>query len=153
MIKDFPTLRTKRNPLGFTLIELMIVVAIVAILATIALPSYLQYVKRSDRAAAKAALLENAQFLERNYIEAGNKYDKDSANADVVLPLTQSPKAGTAKYNLSADPLTTSTYTLKAEPISGGPMDGDECGTFTLNNLGQKQLVGASLTVAECWNR
>ena len=67
-----------RNQQGFTLIELMIVVVIVAILASLSYPSYREYVRRSARAEAKAALLENAQFMERNFT-AANRYDEDSA--------------------------------------------------------------------------
>ena len=66
---------------GFTLIELMITVAIIAILAAIAYPSYTQYVRRAHRADAKTALLSNAQFLERNYTES-NLYHKTDPDND-----------------------------------------------------------------------
>ena len=55
---------------GFTLLELMITVIVIAILASIALPSYQDYLRRGYRADAKAALMENAQFMERNFTEA-----------------------------------------------------------------------------------
>ena len=55
----------RRRPLGFTLIELMIVLAIVGILSAIAFPSYTKYVAKGKRAEARAALLESAQYMER----------------------------------------------------------------------------------------
>lgn len=137
---------------GFTLIELMITVAIVAILAAIAYPSYTQYVRRAHRADAKTALLGNAQFLERNFTEA-NAYNKDATNANITqssLPHTQSPGTGTAIYNIGLT-VDASTYTLTATPASGGAMDGDVCGALTLNHLGVKGVGGS--TVAECWGR
>ena len=60
---------------GFTLIELMIVVAIVAVLASLAYPSYTRYVKRGQRAGAQVALNEAAQFMQR-YYSANNAYDR-----------------------------------------------------------------------------
>lgn len=139
---------------GFTLIELLVVIAIVGILASIALPSYLDYTRRAARADAKTALLENAQFLERNFTEA-NRYDKDSANNDITLPYTVSPRDGTAVYNITlpSASLSQTAYVLKATPISGGRMDGDGCGTLTLNQLGQKNVESASLSAATCWNQ
>ncbi len=141
---------------GFTLIELMITVAIVGIIAAVAVPSYQDYVRQNNRAAVKAVLYENAQFMERFYSQ-NNQYDA-SLGADVrantaddvaiVLPNTQSPKTGTAQYNISLQAVANDTYVLQAVPT--GTMAGDTCGTLTLSNAG---LQGAGGGVANCWNR
>ncbi|MDD5033543.1 MAG: type IV pilin protein [Methylococcaceae bacterium] len=143
--------RTKTR--GFTLIDLMVAVAIVGIIATIAYPSYMEYVRRANRSEAKAILLETAQFLERNFTVA-NRFDKDSAAADIVLPYTHSPKSGTAKYDITvtypaAGACTLGQcFTLSAAPT--GSMTGDACGTYTLTQAG---VQGSGGTVADCWQR
>ena len=69
---------------GFTLIELMIVVAIVAILAAVALPSYQSYVVRTQRAAATSCLAEMAQFMERVYTVALAAVDQRTFSVTAV---------------------------------------------------------------------
>lgn len=148
---------------GFTLIELMITVAIVGIIAAVAFPSYQNYVRQSNRVVAKAILYENAQFMERFYTQ-NNQYiasvgPNGVANGGggddiaAVLPITQSPRPGTgvvAQYNISfqGGAPGVATFTLQAVPT--GSMTGDPCGTLTLTNTG---VQGAGGNVADCWNR
>jgi type IV pilus assembly protein PilE len=142
---------------GFTLVELMVVVTIVAILASIAIPSYREHMRRANRADAKTALLQDAQFLERNRT-ATNKYNKNAADGAALtkahLPSQQSPSDGAARYTIDVD-AEEATFTLTATPAPGGPMDGDKCGTLTLNEQGKKDVdhPAAGVTAADCWNK
>ena len=116
----------KRKPLGFSLIELMIVVAIVGILGSIAYPSYLNQVAQSRRADAQAVLMEAAQFMERFYTE-NNRYHQDTGGTAVALPvqLRELPRdSGTKSYDISVQASTASTYTLRATPKNGQIGDG-----------------------------
>jgi type IV pilus assembly protein PilE len=137
---------------GFTLIELMIVVVIIALLASLGIPSYREYMRRTDRAEAKTALLQNAQFLER-VRTMSNRYDLDGGGAAITnasLPITQTPTNGAAKYTMTVAPAVTG-YVLSAVPA--GAMTGDGCGTFTLNEAGAKALSGATYTFQKCWQK
>ena len=158
---------------GFTLIELMVAVAIVGILAAIAYPSYLDQVRRGNRAEVKGALLEDAQFLERNYTlnNCYHRTDADCATAActagagcVILPRQQSPATGTAKYTITVaysnvSPCTLGQcFTLSAAPT--GTMAGDPCGTLTLNQAGgrgagdyNKNGSADDDDIASCWQR
>lgn len=136
--------RGARSIRGFTLIELMVVVAIIGILVGIAVPTYQDSVRKSRRGQAKADLAEVAQAMER-YYTVNNTYV--GANlADIAM--TQSPKSGAARYTISFSGATTaSTFVLRAQPTGG--QVGDDCGTLTLSNTGVKTPGSAQ---PECWN-
>ncbi|GGD11434.1 type IV pilin protein [Halopseudomonas salina] len=126
---------------GFTLIELMIAVAVVGILAAIAYPSYQEQVRQTRRAEVASALLENAQLLERHFTRHG-AYDTGA-----VVLATQSPTSGAAIYTIAAV-RGADTYTLTAAAVSGGLMAGDTCAIYTFNQVGQRTPADA-----RCWRR
>jgi len=132
-----------RRPAGFTLVELMIVVAIVAILAALAYPAYTGHVLKARRAQAKADLVEYAQLAER-WHTVNNTYQGFS------LPVTQSPRepGATARYALALDNVTATTFTIVA--TAQGDQAEDRCGNLSINQAGVKTSSGPA-PLADCW--
>lgn len=115
---------------GFTLIELMITVAIIAIIAAVAYPSYQQQVRETRRANAQADLLELASYMERLYTQ-------NFSYAGAALPFNRSPKqGGNTFYNLDVQDLTANSYTLRAVPVNNQTQD--DCGTLTLDEVNDR---------------
>lgn len=129
---------SKRYCYGFTLIELMITVAILAIIAAIAYPSFQEQVRETRRANAQSDLLELASYMERFYTQ-------NFSYAAAAIPFNESPKQGNNKfYDLDLQAVDANSYTLRAAPKGG--QAGDRCGTMTLNEVNQR-AAGA----ADCW--
>lgn len=125
---------------GFTLIEIMVVVAIVGIISAIAYPSYQEHVRKTRRVDAQANLMELAQFMERYHTAKGTYVGAE-------LPYDQSPKDGGKKaYTLAFDgDVKAGSYKISATPAN--MMASDKCGTLSIESTGRK----SSSKGAGCW--
>jgi type IV pilus assembly protein PilE len=128
---------------GFTLVEMMITVAIVTILAAIAYPSYVNQVQRTRRTDGKSALMDMAQQLERCHTRFG-RYDSD--DCDVELPFDSTE----AFYSVDAVSITASTFTLAATP-QNQQADDTTCGVLHLTSAGQQGSGDTDTDTAHCW--
>lgn len=140
---------------GFSLIELLITVAIVGIIAAVAYPSYLEQVRKTKRSECGGALMSLANAMERFYTVNNTYEGAATGGADTGSPavfVASCPvDGGTATYNLTIQAAAASTYTLQAAPT--GSQAEDKCGTLTLTNTGLKGISGADdgVTWGDCW--
>ena len=135
------------------MIELMVVVAIIGILAAVAVPSYSQYVIKSNRAAAEA-YITSVTSRQVQYALDARQYFCTTATAACTQTQVVTPPSEVAKnYTVSVgadNTLTPPTYSVSATPI-GAQLTGDtKCGTVSLDQTGVKGISGTG-SVADCW--
>jgi type IV pilus assembly protein PilE len=145
------------TPAGFTLIELMVTVAVVAILASLASAAYTSQIRKSRRTEARTALLDLAAREER-YSSTNSSYTDSTANLGYTGTFPQS--VGNGYYQISvcvsaalpcgADAGTGAAFLLTATPA--GPQATDTtCGSFKLDSTGTQTVTGTA-TASTCWN-
>lgn len=131
---------------GFTLIELMIVVAVIAVLAVVAYASYDWATTKTRRKEAAGCIEQGAQYMER-FHATNMRYDKTLAGAAVALP-NQCPADLSDFYTVSLTNVTATTYTVQAVPQGVQASRDTSCGTLGMNQAGTKSASGGG---SGCW--
>lgn len=135
----------KLTKIGFTLVELLLAVAIIGIILALAYPSYTHYVTKTHRTDGQIALMELTARMERYYLENNHTYV--GATFEKLNTTNTSPRG---YYDLELTSLSDTTFTLKALP-KGAQLANDKlCGTLTVDQLGQKGQTGTG-TPKDCW--
>ena len=126
---------------GFTLIELMIVMAVMGILLATAVPSYQKYTLRVHRTEAIRLLLQAAMCQERVYANYGS-YDTNRCH----------PGSEYKKYQVSYSPPDTQSGSYLAMATRAGAQTADLCGSLSLDQNGARKISGVDVSTTQCWN-
>lgn len=133
---------------GFTLIELMIVVAIIAILAAIAYPSYQNHITKTRRGAGAACAMEAAQFLERYYTT--NLRYVDASSAPPALPSLNCQAEIADHYTVAIAAAAASTYSVTATPKGRQLVKDTTCQTLAIDQAGRR-TASTGADAKTCW--
>lgn len=129
-----------RKQFGFTLMELMITVAIVGILASIAYPSYTAFVTQSNRSEGQGELLRFANLQEQYFVD----YRTYGANLTALGYATATMDTEHDNYTISVFNADASTFVLRATAINSQAANDSACSPLTINQVGAKGPAG-------CW--
>ncbi|MFC0084000.1 type IV pilin protein [Dyella flava] len=147
--------QSPRRPYGFSLIELMIVVAIVAILSAIAMNSYAKYMQSSRRSDAYAALSQAQGMMERCYALTFN-YKNVATSSSNCTDISTTSQEGYYSISIGPAAATTSTYTLTATPVAGSAQAADTtCASISIDNANNKTALssGGANESTTCWQQ
>ncbi len=126
---------------GFSLLEILIVLAIISILSAVAIPSYTHYLTKAHRLEAEITLIKIAGILEKYYI-SHNTYQ--NAEIQALVPAKQK------NYRFELTMADDADFILTAHPLAEQEIRDVECGTLTLTAKGEKSISGSNVS-AECW--
>ncbi|MBI3148886.1 MAG: type IV pilin protein [Betaproteobacteria bacterium] len=142
-------MKGRRSASGYTLVELVTVVAVIGVLSAVAYPSYTGYVQRSNRAAAKSALEQVAQFMERQFTIKNAYPDASALSASGFAVVPVGATGGEIKYDVTISAVTPTSFTITATPASS-KID-PTCNILSMDNIGNR--TSSSGVAAECWGR
>lgn len=147
--------RRPRGEYGFTLIELMITVAVIGILAAVAFPSYTQYIVRANRSAAQSFMFTVANRQEQSMLNARSYFSVATGTAAqwtaVSINVPTEVQANYVVTVASDNTATPPTYTITATPSGAQAQRDTKCANLTLTQAGVKGKTGTAPAVSACW--
>jgi len=136
-------MKFRKTVAGFSLIELMIALAVISILASIAYPNYMEYLQRARRAECASVLLGQANAMERRF-STTNSYV-----GALPGPVQCPADGGPSSYVLGFAEGYPTALTFVIQAVPAGAQTGDRCGTLSIDNTGLKEASG--MTTRQCW--
>lgn len=130
--------------MGFSLLELLIVLCIVGILSAIAMPNYSNYIMKEKRVEAQTMLLRLSSALENYYLHNNSYADASLEKLDLPETFAQ------GQYQLIISSATTTDFLIAAKPLGIQAERDTQCGSFSLNETNQKSISGTG-DIKDCW--
>lgn len=136
---------------GFSLVELLVALALLSGLMVIALPAFREQIARARRSALQAVLLDDAGYMQRYYAAHASYLD----DPPPVPTWSTSPRTGPPDYLVHVEVSADAPMRFRLVAVRAGAMRGDRCGDFTYDELGRRELLpgtaAAGVDAPACW--